>query len=108
MCVDHLIDHLNNSHMKILYTAALALLFHLASHATTRPVSVSNFQFSPATVNAVVGDVIQFNWSSGTHTTTCGSGLSGTSLPAGAAEWDNTISAGVTTFSYTLTTAGTY
>ncbi|MEO5890188.1 MAG: plastocyanin/azurin family copper-binding protein [Ferruginibacter sp.] len=94
--------------MKLLYTAALAILFHYNSSATTWPVAVSNFQFSPATVNAVIGDVIQFNWSAGTHTTTCGAELPGTTLPAGAAEWDAAITSGATTFSYTITVAGTY
>ena len=94
--------------MKLFYTALLALVFHCASYATTWNVSVTNFSFSPLTVNAVVGDVIQFNWALGTHTTTCGSALPGTSLPAGAAEWDAPITSGATTFSYTVTVPGTY
>jgi plastocyanin len=94
--------------MKLIYTSVLALLFHCTSNATTWPVTVSNFQFNPATVNAVVGDIIEFNWSNGTHTTTCGAALPGTSLPAGAAEWDSPITSGNTSFSYTLTVEGTY
>ncbi|MEO6732170.1 MAG: plastocyanin/azurin family copper-binding protein [Ferruginibacter sp.] len=94
--------------MKFLYTVLIASFLHCSSYATTWNVSVANFSFSPATVNAVVGDVVQFTWVSGFHTTTCGSGLPGTSLPAGAAEWDRTISAGLTSFSYTVTVAGTY
>ncbi|MBC7888062.1 MAG: T9SS type A sorting domain-containing protein [Ferruginibacter sp.] len=94
--------------MKIFYTGVLALLFYFNSNATTWTVTVANYSFSPSTVNAVVGDVIQFNWSSGFHTTTCGSGLPGTSLPAGAQEWDSPMIPGDETFSYTVTVAGNY
>lgn len=94
--------------MKLLYTSLMVLLFHCTTNATIYNVAVANNTFSPATVNAVVGDVIQFNWVAGIHTTTCGSGLPGTSLPAGATEWDSPIDATSTSFSYTLTTVGTY
>ncbi len=94
--------------MKLLYTSLLVLLFYCTTNATTWPVSVANNTFSPATVNAAVGDIIQFNWLAGIHTTTCGSSLPGTSLPAGAAEWDSPINAGSTSFSYTVTTVGNY
>lgn len=94
--------------MKLFYTAFFAVLFNYTAMAETFVVTVSNFQFSPSTVNAIVGDVIQFNWTSGNHTTTCGSALDGTTLPAGAPQWDAVINSGNTTFSYTLTVAGTY
>lgn len=94
--------------MKLLYTSLLVLLFYCAANATTWPVAVANNTFSPATVNAVVGDIIQFNWLAGIHTTTCGTSLPGTSLPAGAAEWDSPMNAGSTSFIYTVTTVGNY
>ena len=94
--------------MKLLYTSLLVLLFYCTAHATIWPVAVANNTFSPATVNAVVGDIIQFNWLAGIHTTTCGTSLPGTSLPAGAAEWDSPMNAGSTSFSYTVTTVGNY
>jgi plastocyanin len=95
--------------MKLFYTAVLALLIHSNSNATTWNVTVANNTFSPATVNALIGDIVQFNWSAGFHTTTCGNtALPGTSLPAGATEWDSPMNAGNTSFSYTLTVAGTY
>jgi len=59
--------------MKYFYTAALLLLFQYQSIATTWNVTVSNFSFNPATVNASIGDVIEFSWATGDHTTTCGS-----------------------------------
>jgi plastocyanin len=80
----------------------------LHSFATIIDITVANFSFSPSAVNAQVGDEIRFTWSSGSHTTTCGSGLPGTSLPAGAAEWSNPMNSGSTTFSYFVTVEGTY
>jgi plastocyanin len=65
-------------------------------------VQVSNFQFSPSTVTANVGDIIRFQWSSGFHTTTS------TSVPGGASAWDNPINSGNLTFDYTLQVQGTY
>lgn len=76
--------------------------------ATTWNVRVANYSFSPATVNAVIGDVIQFDWGSGIHTTTCGAALPGTSLPPGAQEWDAEMSSSYATFSYTVTVEGNY
>lgn len=93
--------------MKLFFTL-FSICFSITTFATTWNVSVANFSFNPSTVNAVIGDVIQFNWSSGFHTTTCGSGLPGTILPAGAAEWDESMAPGSTTFSYTVTVAGDY
>jgi plastocyanin len=94
--------------MKFLYTAVLALLFCNPANATIWNVSVANNTFNPATINAVVGDEIKFNWVIGIHTTTCGSGLPGTSLPAGAAEWDAPMTATATTFSYIVAVPGIY
>jgi plastocyanin len=67
--------HLNGINYESFYTAIFILLFHYGSQATTWTVTVADFSFNPATVNAVVGDVIKFDWVSGFHTTTCGSGL---------------------------------
>lgn len=78
-----------------------------ASFATIRTVNVANFSFTPATVNAFVGDTIKFQWVSGSHTTTC-DGTNGTTRPAGAASWNANISSGSTTYMYKITTAGNY
>ena len=94
--------------MKLFYTALTALLINCTAYATTWNVTVTNFAFNPATINAVVGDVIQFNWALGSHTTTCGSALPGTSLPAGAAPWNSPCNSGNPTFTYTVTVPGTY
>ena len=87
--------------MKKIYFLFTALLF-LKSFATVHQVTVSNFQFSPATVNAVVGDTIKWVWGSGFHTTTS------ETVPAGATTWDAPIQSAGQTFSYILTVAGTY
>ncbi|MEP6596586.1 MAG: T9SS type A sorting domain-containing protein [Ginsengibacter sp.] len=77
--------------------------FNLKSSATTFTVNVANFQFSVTDIpNVVVGDVIKWVWVSGTHTTTS------TAVPAGAGTWDAGISAGSSSFQYTVTIPGTY
>lgn len=73
-------------------------------YATTWTVNVSDFQFQPATLNVVVGDVIKWVWTSGStfHTTTS------LTVPIGANAWDNPLDGGNLTYSYTVTTAGSY
>lgn len=88
--------------MKKLFTLFAALLLFKLSFATIHPVQVSNFQFNPSTVNAVVGDTIRWTWVSGTHTT------SSLTIPGGASSWNADIKGSVKTFSYKITVAGTY
>lgn len=92
---------------KILFTLFFLALIVTNSFATIRTVNVANFQFTPATVNAFVGDTIKFQWIDGSHTTTC-NGTNGTTRPAGAAAWNATMSSGSATFLYRITTAGNY
>jgi plastocyanin len=80
----------------------LSLLTAHQLFATNHEVQASNFQFTPATVNALVGDTITWVWVNGTHTTTS------LSVPAGAASWDKPMTRADSIFSYTLTVAGTY
>ena len=84
-----------------------AILTVTASFSQTRPrihrIKVSEFQFTPATTNAVVGDVIIFVWVNGTHTT------KSTSVPLGAKPWgDTAIDVYHPTFRYRIKVAGTY
>ena len=88
--------------MKRIYFLFVMLLILKTSFATIHEVQVSNFQFSPATINANVGDTIQWVWVSGFHTTTS------TAVPDGATAWDAPIQGSGQTFSYKLTVAGTY
>lgn len=75
----------------------IAVVSITSSFAKTHKIKVSNFQFSPATTNAVVGDTILFIWISGTHTTTS------TSVPLGAASWDTPMTSTNKKFKYVLT-----
>jgi plastocyanin len=89
--------------MKKIYTLIATLLILKSSFAqTTFTVHVANFQFTPATVNAVIGDKIKWVWDAGTHTTTS------VTIPSGAASWNKPIDASHTSFTYKLTVAGTY
>jgi plastocyanin len=74
----------------------------LKAKATTWDVNVSNFQFTPSTLNVVVGDSIHWVWVGGGHTTTS------SSVPPGAAIWDTAMNVLHTSFTYVVTTAGTY
>ena len=82
-------------------------IFSTNSFSTTRNVMASNFSFTPASINATVGDTIKWTWSSGSHTTTC-DGTNGTTRPAGAASWDADLNSGTPTFTYVLRVAGAY
>ncbi len=83
------------------------LFFSSSSFCTNHMVEVANFSFSPSVINAAVGDTITWNWVSGTHTTTC-DGTSGTSLPPGAATWNEPITSSATTYSYVIEIDGEY
>jgi plastocyanin len=92
--------------MKKIYTLIFASAFLLFTNvnATTHNVSVTNNSFTPNNIpNAVIGDVIVWTFNAGTHTTTSTTAT----IPAGALPWDsgNRTSG---TYSYTITTAGTY
>lgn len=88
--------------MKKVYPLFIALLLFNCSFATTHVIQVSNYQFSPASLNVNVGDTIQWTWTQGFHTTTS------TTIPAGAAAWDAPMTSSNTTFLYKITAAGTY
>lgn len=70
--------------------------------AETHVVTISSFQFSPANLNVVVGDVIRWEWAEGFHNT------ASVTIPSGAAPWTSPVSAGGFSFEYTVTAAGTY
>lgn len=90
--------------MKKLYFFLLlpALFYSMTAHAVIRDVTVQNFMFTPATMTVNVGDVVKWTWINGGHTTTS------LAIPAGAAAWNSPLTSNSTTFSYTVTTAGTY
>src|SRR4051794_6757751 len=66
-------------------------------------IKVANFQFTPATVNAKVGDTIVWVWVNGTHTVTS------TKVPTGAKPFnDSPMTSAHPKFQYILKAAGTY
>jgi plastocyanin len=87
---------------KILLLAALLAGSVSVVSAADHRVAVSDFQFRPATVNAVVGDTVTWTWRNGMHTTTS------TSIPQGARSWDAPIDSVNTRFRVKLRVAGTY
>jgi plastocyanin len=68
----------------------------------TVTITVSDFQFTPASVSCCVGDTIKWVWSNGSHTTTS------VTIPTGAATWDQVMDAGNTIYKYKVTVPGTY
>ncbi len=83
-----------------------AVIFLLAivrcGSATVRTIQVADFNFTPQSLSATVGDTISWVWSSGGHTTTS------VGVPGGAATWDSPIDNTHNSFNYVITVAGTY
>jgi plastocyanin len=88
--------------MKKIYVAILISFTSLMASATIHPVQVLAGSFSPATVNALVGDTIGWTWTGGTHTTTS------TTIPVCGVPWDSPISAGNPVWAIVVPCAGTY
>jgi len=65
-------------------------------------IKVTDFAFKAKTVNAHVGDTIQWVWKVGIHTTTS------TTIPAGASAWNKPMDSAHRKFTYILRVAGTY
>ena len=70
--------------------------------ATVIKIKVVDFQFKAKTVNALVGDTIQWIWKGGIHTTTS------VTIPAGAAAWNAPMDSAHRKFNYKLRVAGVY
>lgn len=90
--------------MKRICAHALLALASTASlsFAAVWNVSVSNTAFSPANLEILAGDTVQWNWVSGSHTTTSGS-------PCTAdGRWNAQLNMSNPTFAFTFTEAGTY
>lgn len=82
---------------------SLLFLLQFQAYAITHIVSVSNFQFSPANLNVIVGDVIRWQWVSGFHNS------ESLFVPAGAADWlSPNLTGSGQFFEYTVTVPGNY
>ncbi len=89
--------------MKKISTFVFFLALSFNALATTWTVNVQNFSFSPSALpNVFVGDTVKWQWVNGDHTTTS------LVIPAGAQAWDQALHVGNQTFSYIVTTAGSY
>jgi len=92
--------------MKKLYTLiAISLLgasAYAANHMVQATMSSPSFAFTPDVLSVVVDDSVTFHWVDGSHTTTS------TSVPAGAASWDQPLNSGSTEYVYVVTEPGTY
>lgn len=91
--------------MKKIYLLLFSLTALCASNfsQTVHVITASNFAFAPANVQTVaVGDTIRFTRSVGTHTTTS------TSVPTGAATWDQPLNATNLVYDYVARVPGTY
>ena len=87
--------------MKKLYSFLLSVMIGGALTAATINVTVTNNAFTPQAFNANVGDVVVWSFTQGTHNVTS------SVVPSGASSFmSGNLSSG--TFSYTITTAGTY
>lgn len=80
----------------------IIILFTKSSFSFTHIIEVSNFVFTPQNLNVSVGDTVKWVWVSGIHTTTS------TTIPQGAASWDEIISSANQTYSYPVLVAGLY
>ena len=88
--------------MKKLYTILVLMVAFYEANATLHIITVSDNQYTPATLNAECGDTVKWVWESGNHTTWS------TSVPAGASYWTESINSFDTTYSYQVNEAGTY
>lgn len=88
--------------MKKLYTILVLIVAFSQAHAALHIITVSDNQFTPATLNAECGDTVKWVWESGNHTTWS------TSIPTGASPWVESINSIDTTYSYQVNEAGTY
>lgn len=90
--------------MKNIFLTCFAfLLFMLNSQATKHTINASGTSFNPNNIpNVFVGDTMRWVRLGGSHTTTS------TTIPVGAATWNNALDGGNTSFEYTVTVAGVY
>ena len=88
--------------MKKLYTILVLMVAFSQAHAALHIITVSDNQFTPATLNAECGDTVKWVWESGDHTTWSNS------IPTGASPWVESINSIDTTYSYQVNEAGTY
>ncbi len=93
---------------KIVFLLLLTLILNSSVKSNIVTITVASNFFSPNNVNVSVGDSVKWQWIDGSHTTTCDGVFPGTSLPSGAATWDQPINDIMQTYIYVVTVPGTY
>jgi plastocyanin len=85
----------------VLFVGAMAYLPSTPVRAaTTWNVSISNYQFTPATITINVGDTVTWTLTSGSHSTT--------SDPGQTISWDSWVLGNGQSFSFTFNTVGNF
>src|SRR5436190_1070903 len=87
---------------KLCVLALLSTLIYPQADAAVQVVQVDSSFFNPSSFIINVGDTVMWIWATGVHTTTS------TSVPGGAATWDQPIDNSSPSFSYQATVAGGY
>ncbi|HYV91454.1 MAG TPA: T9SS type A sorting domain-containing protein [Chitinophagales bacterium] len=89
--------------LKIFATLSL-IVIGATANATTHHITASDFVFTPNSVTASLGDTIQWDWITGSHTTTS------LTIPGGATPWDHPLNSqdGNGSFIYVPSVNGTY
>jgi plastocyanin len=87
---------------KIVLIVLFACSAVLQGRATVYTVTVTDFQFLPATLSVSPGDTIKWEWKYGSHSTTS------TRIPGDAATWDALLNSGSTSFMYAAVAPGIY
>jgi plastocyanin len=83
-------------------TFLAGIAFHISLFAVTHTINVGNYSFNPSSLNVEVGDIVKWVWVGGSHTTTS------STIPSGAASWNEPINSSNQTYSYTVTVTGTF
>jgi len=88
----------------VIAAALVAAVARAPVSAIVHQVNVANFVFAPRNLTVVKGDVVQWNWVSGTHTVTSGDTL--TCTPDGL--FDTPVNQTHPTFQFTFGQMGTF
>jgi len=81
---------------------AILLLISFKSFSIVHIIKQSGTTFSPSDLTVNVGDIVRWEWSGGTHTTTS------KVIPDGAAAWNSPLTSATSFYEYTVTMAGKY
>ncbi len=100
------LEHKIRFAMKTVFTRMMLLLTFIGvasiAKSAVHVISQNGSTFEPALVNCAVGDIIRWEWSSGSHNT-----ISAT-VPEGASSWNAPLNSANPSFEYTVLIPGSY